>query len=378
MTLEEITPIISSGSKADIKEAVKTVESTPHHRRKPPILYKDLLFWVISNFDSIVNPTNQVASLKIIQYPISYIGSKNYHICSNFILKVLQHSDGRVREQAHHTAHWFLMGITPDDRSQSKRNLKEKPKQFIEFILKIDKASEKHKKESGGLIYLNGMKPCPYKSLQKFLHRITSNEWLLKYVHIAGYFEFPSQSEIFADDSKYWEELPSGLEFSDAEFVVRIKKGAQVKNSETTYQFKVIPLRNQKIHRIIQINPSFNLYCLAEAIIDSFDFDLDHCFGFFNQCKENDFLFGSTEKYELFTDMPDIEPTGAGSIEHTPIRNVWTHIRKKMYFLFDYGDSWIFEVDLINVDIDFDRVSNRPYEILKSVGKSPEQYPQEK
>lgn len=374
MNIDELIDKISKGNKLDVKEAIRDIEKVRiSGRKRYPPEYKKLLFWAIKNFDNVENPTNQVAILKALQFPLTCLGSKNYEASSNFLLKALQNSDGRVRKQAHHAADWFLMDITPDDRVRGRRNLEEKPKQFVDFLLKIDKASEEHKEEAEEVIYLNGMRPCPYKSLQKFLQRVTNYEWLLDIIHAAGYVESPSHSEIFADDSKYWEDLPEHLEFNEAEFTVRIKRGKSPINTETGYQFKVTPLRNKKIYRIIQINPNLSLYSLAEAIIDSFDFDLDHCFGFFDRY-EKGFFRDSTEKYELFTDLPDIEPTGAGSVEHTKIKDVWTHIRKKMYFLFDYGDNWIFEVDLVDLNIEFKRSSRRFYEIIKSVGKSPRQY----
>lgn len=371
---------ISKGDRQDIKEAIHHIEKLPKPSRKRyPSEYKELLSWAIKNFDDVKNPINQVAVLKALQFPLTYLGTKNYETSSDFLLRVLQDSDGRVREQAYHAANWFLMDITPDHPrpKKGKNDSEEKTRQFIDFIVKIDKAAEKHKLEAKGQIYLNDMKPCAYKSLQKFLRRITTNEWLLGIVHAAGYVESPSHSEIFADDSNFWEVTPLHLELHEMEFVMRVKKGKGfMKKSETGYQFKVSLFRNERIYRIIQINPRLSLYGLAEAIIDSFDFDFDHCFGFFNQY-ENGFLYNSTEKYELFTDLPDVEPTGAGSVEHTKIKDVWTHIRKKMYFLFDYGDKWIFEVDLVDLNMDSRRTPRRFYEVIKSVGKPPEQYSDE-
>lgn len=377
MNTGELIDKISKGDKRDIKEAIHYIKKLPKPSRKRyPLEYKKLLFWAIKNFAGVKNPINQVAILKALQFPLTCLGSKNYEDGANFLLKALQNSDGRVREQAYHAANWFLMDITPDRpwHKKGKNNLEEKTRQFVDFILKIDKAAEGHKHEARGQIYLNDMKPCVYKSLQKFLRRITTNEWLLKVVHAAGYVESPTHSEIFADDSNYWEVTPPHLELHEMEFVTRVKKGEKrKKKSETGYQFKVSLFRNEGIYRIIHINPKLSLYSLAEAIIDSFEFDLDHCFGFFNQYA-NGSLYNSIEKYELFTDLPDVEPTGAGSVEHTKIKDVWTHIRKKMYFLFDYGDNWIFEVDLVDLNTDSIRNSRRFYEIIKSVGKSPKQY----
>lgn len=107
-----------------------------------------------------------------------------------------------------------------------------------------------------------------------------------------------------------------------------------------TYIFKINLLHNPKIVREIEIPENTNPYKLAEAIVDAYNFDFDHCFGFFSKIAESRY-FDSERKYELFTDLENegIEPTGAGSVKKTKIREVWHNIGDKMLFLFDYGDK---------------------------------------
>lgn len=85
-----------------------------------------------------------------------------------------------------------------------------------------------------------------------------------------------------------------------------------------TYIFKVDLFRNPKIWREIEIPRNTTLYKLAEAIVDSYNFNFDHCFGFFSKIAEWDY-FNSEKKYELFTDLieegENIEPTGAESVK---------------------------------------------------------------
>ena len=40
--------------------------------------------------------------------------------------------------------------------------------------------------------------------------------------------------------------------------------------------------RKKSIYRDIEIEGSKSLYKLAEAIVTAFDFDFDHCFGFYS------------------------------------------------------------------------------------------------
>lgn len=83
-------------------------------------------------------------------------------------------------------------------------------------------------------------------------------------------------------------------------------------------------------------------------------------------------LIDSERKYELFTDLPDIEPTGAESVKQTKVKEVWKNIGDKMMFLFDYGDEWKFLVELVNLK---QREKNRKYPYLsKKIGRAPRQY----
>jgi hypothetical protein len=53
-------------------------------------------------------------------------------------------------------------------------------------------------------------------------------------------------------------------------------------------------------YRTIALPQNASLYELAEAIIDAFNFDFDHAFGFYDNLKNP---YNSTTGYELFTDI---------------------------------------------------------------------------
>ena len=118
-----------------------------------------------------------------------------------------------------------------------------------------------------------------------------------------------------------------------------------------------------KPYRVIAIPEDFTLYQLAMAIVDSFNFDFDHSFGFYNNIKQ---WTNSTVKYELH---PDFDAKGVESIK---VKEVFNRIRRKVLFLFDYGDSWYFVVELVGREKPEENVK---YPMVKeSVGESPKQY----
>lgn len=126
-------------------------------------------------------------------------------------------------------------------------------------------------------------------------------------------------------------------------------------------------------YRVLAVPEEFTLYQLAEAINESFDFDFDHPFGFYDNFKR---YYRSMEGYELFTDMPETKnefgETGFGSVEKTRVNRVFTKPKKKMLYLFDYGDEWHFRVELLTIE---QAQPGKPYPAcIKTVGKARPQY----
>jgi hypothetical protein len=140
-----------------------------------------------------------------------------------------------------------------------------------------------------------------------------------------------------------------------------------------THIFKINLLRDKKIVREIEAPENLSLYKLAGAIVKAYDFDFDHCFGFFSTINDSGY-FNSERKYELFTDLKGegIEPTGAESVKKTKISEVWKNPGDKMLFLFDYGDNWLFIVELIGFGA-AEQKTKYP-RIVEKIGKAPEQY----
>ena len=61
------------------------------------------------------------------------------------------------------------------------------------------------------------------------------------------------------------------------------------------------------------------------------------------------------------------------SVRHTKVSEVWKILGDTMMFLFDYGDTWRFTVQLVGFGV-VDPKGTYP-RILKKTGRAPEQYP---
>lgn len=143
-----------------------------------------------------------------------------------------------------------------------------------------------------------------------------------------------------------------------------------------TYTIRAKLHNNKRIYRDIIVPEDILLYDLAMAIVFSFDFDFDHLFAFGNN--PNSF-YNSTIQYELDHDDCEEEHKDMkrkSKVEITPISEVkfFSKIKDKMSFIFDFGQDWLFELELR----DFGQKShNIKYPLtLKVNGESPEQYPE--
>lgn len=129
----------------------------------------------------------------------------------------------------------------------------------------------------------------------------------------------------------------------------------------------------REVIREIAIACDQSLMHLAEAILGAFDFECDHCFGFYSDIKHNRGV-PPQEVYEAFVDagVETVYPH-ARSVEKTRVVEVFKDFGKQMRFVFDYGEDWEFLVTFV--------ASHPPKQgqklpcVLKSVGVAPEQYP---
>jgi len=126
-----------------------------------------------------------------------------------------------------------------------------------------------------------------------------------------------------------------------------------------------------KVSRIIRIDGLKNLYTFAKVITKAFNFNFDHCFGFYDNFER----YGDSKmSYELFVDVGEAPETPiCKGVKSIKIRQVFKEPGDKRLFLFDYGDGWCFRVELKEI-VDAERGALKP-KVLQKIGKAPQQYP---
>jgi hypothetical protein len=127
----------------------------------------------------------------------------------------------------------------------------------------------------------------------------------------------------------------------------------------------------KSIYRDIEIEASQSLYQLAQAIVQAFDFDFDHAFGFYSGLTPAK-MHKTFPKYELFADMGEADPKVLG-VKKTSMLQAFPEVGHTMLFLFDYGDGWLFRVTLHAIGKKAAKV--RYPRVVATRGEAPPQYP---
>ena len=125
-----------------------------------------------------------------------------------------------------------------------------------------------------------------------------------------------------------------------------------------------------RLYRDLELPSAGSLEDLAAAIVNAFGFDFDHAFGFYGSLGYR--YHDAEERYELFADLGQADE-GVGGVRRTKLSTAFPEVGKKMLFLFDYGDEWLFTVELIGLGRKEPKVAYP--RVLKRVGEAPAQYP---
>ncbi len=120
--------------------------------------------------------------------------------------------------------------------------------------------------------------------------------------------------------------------------------------------------------RVIEIDEKACLYDLHDAIQDAVEFGRDHPFEFFlaNSPSRGANRQWLTEKDE-WEDKED-------DFFRIKLIDIWPTGRKKLYYLFDFGDKWTFEIRKGRGGKEPEQGVKYP-RLLKAIGPNPEQYP---
>lgn len=125
---------------------------------------------------------------------------------------------------------------------------------------------------------------------------------------------------------------------------------------------------NKQIYRVISIPTSHTLDKLALAVLDSFDFEMDHMFAFYDNLKN----WASSNESYIMEEDDSINFTGY--VTKVTVGEVFDLPKKKMLFLFDFGDEWRFIIESQRIE-SVEGKTKLAAKVIESKGDAPEQYP---
>jgi len=125
-------------------------------------------------------------------------------------------------------------------------------------------------------------------------------------------------------------------------------------------------LKNECI-RIIAMDDSASLLELHDMIQDTVSFGRDHPFEFYTANS------GSPWANKNWITLVESWEEKEHVFHRTKLKDIWPLGRKKLYYWFDFGDDWIFEIRKMR-SIKADALISSP-QLLEQIGPNPEQYP---
>ncbi|MCA0238318.1 MAG: plasmid pRiA4b ORF-3 family protein [Bacteroidetes bacterium] len=131
--------------------------------------------------------------------------------------------------------------------------------------------------------------------------------------------------------------------------------------------FKLKIALSAKCYRVIEMHSSMSFVQLHLAIQDIFDFDNDHLYAFYLNGRAHHKpgnVIGDPRGGYMDGDYPaDLILLG----------EVDLYAGQSLLYVFDFGDSWEFSVEIMDFSVSDDKIHGN-YKLIQSVGDSPDQY----
>ena len=120
--------------------------------------------------------------------------------------------------------------------------------------------------------------------------------------------------------------------------------------------------------RVIEIDESMDLFVLHETILDAVHFGRDHLFDFY--------LSNSASPWAHKHSMIENEDwtVRESHFARIKLKDIYPLGRKKLYYLFDFGDKWTFEIRKTR-GVKKPEAGIKYPRVVEAVGPDPDQYP---
>jgi len=181
-----IFDLLMNGNVYEYKEAKKEIERI--YRPKDIVVFKKaavVALGLLKKYDEIQSEKNKEAFLSGLSLFFLVLSDEYFDELKDFTLKVIQNSDGHVREAIRKTSDWLFISLSsrmdpfvyPKAKpitSKQKEEQKKARQQFKIYLAELEELMDKyHSKESEKVKYIDQMKPSVEKSLQMLWSRLS-------------------------------------------------------------------------------------------------------------------------------------------------------------------------------------------------------------
>lgn len=175
---EHIFAILKKGSQEEVRTAKKRIDKLWYGDRENFEKNSIIALKQMKEFETIQNPKNQEAFVSGLSIFLLVLSDTHFKELKNFVLKVICHPNGHVREQMRKTADWLFMSLTsrinpfvyPKGKKLTEKQIlaqEEAKNEFAEYLGDIEDLMTRYDDGSNNRIkYISSLKPSVYKSLQ--------------------------------------------------------------------------------------------------------------------------------------------------------------------------------------------------------------------
>ena len=183
---EDLFKMLATGTKDEIKEAKMQIEKIGRESRPLFEQTGEFVFKIIADFDRIPDAEHKAATISGMSLFYLALADDHFDELKKFIVKNLQHPDGRVREAARKTGDWLFISLSartephvyPEDTPLTEKQKNEQiiaRKQYIDLAVELETLIDGQDNVDEAAEYIDDMKPSVHKSLQLFWDRLTGS-----------------------------------------------------------------------------------------------------------------------------------------------------------------------------------------------------------
>lgn len=175
--IEHIFSILKNGNQGEVKTAKKRIDKLWHDDRKNFKKNSIVAISQMKEFETIHTPKNQEAFVSGLNLFFLCLSDTHFQELKNFVLKVICHPNGHVREQMRKTADWLYISLSsrihpfvyPEGKKLTQKQIAEQEKaknEFAEYLDELERLMEIYDDSNDSVNFIDELKPSVYKSLQ--------------------------------------------------------------------------------------------------------------------------------------------------------------------------------------------------------------------